>query len=111
HIFDSEQLTIVFSQNGAGQAKENVVVEAIDYSQNILPQILEALHRRQILSVIVEGGNHTLQAFIDEGLWDEVRIFVGNKNFGNGTKAPEIGRKNVQRLLVDSDELLIFRNV
>src|SRR5690606_26521350 len=111
HIFDNEQLTIVFSQDVPTFVRKNVVFEAIDFSQNILPQILEVLHRRQILSVIVEGGSHTLQAFIDENLWDEARIFVGNENFGNGIKAPGINRKNVQRLLVDNDELLIFRNV
>ena len=38
--------------------------------------------------MIVEGGSKTLQSFIDSGLWDEARVFTGQKEFGNGINAP-----------------------
>lgn len=109
HIFDNELKTIVFSAHLLKSQKENVIFEAIDFSKNILPQLMEALHRLQILSVIVEGGRHTLQSFIDSGIWDEARIFTGTAMLGNGTQAPEIDRRNAQRYSVAGDELLIFR--
>ena len=32
------------------------------------------LYENQIQSVLVEGGNRTLQTFIDQNLWDETII-------------------------------------
>ena len=47
------------------------------------------LYEHQIQSVIVEGGNFTLQQFIDTNIWDEA-IIIKNENLvlENGTKAP-----------------------
>ncbi|MCA0398020.1 MAG: bifunctional diaminohydroxyphosphoribosylaminopyrimidine deaminase/5-amino-6-(5-phosphoribosylamino)uracil reductase RibD [Bacteroidetes bacterium] len=39
-----------------------------------LPQALSFLHEKGINSLLVEGGTILLQAFIDNGLWDEMRI-------------------------------------
>lgn len=43
-----------------------------DYSD--ISQLLEILYREGITSLLVEGGPTLLQAFIDEGLWDEARV-------------------------------------
>jgi diaminohydroxyphosphoribosylaminopyrimidine deaminase/5-amino-6-(5-phosphoribosylamino)uracil reductase len=110
HIFDNQQETIVFSEKFFPSQKENVIFEVIDFSTGILPQVMEVLHRREIQSVIIEGGRQTLQAFIDENLWDETRIFIGNTILGDGIAAPGIDRTNAQKYPVAHDELLIFRN-
>lgn len=39
-----------------------------------LPQAMRLLHEKGIGSLLVEGGTLLLQAFIDSGLWDEMRI-------------------------------------
>jgi diaminohydroxyphosphoribosylaminopyrimidine deaminase / 5-amino-6-(5-phosphoribosylamino)uracil reductase len=40
--------------------------------------------------VLVEGGIKLLQSFINEGMWDEIRIITNNKmNIGNGLAAPQ----------------------
>lgn len=52
--------------------------------------ILEALHKKNIHSIIIEGGSNTLQEFIDAELWDEARVFVGEAEFGQGISAPTL---------------------
>src|SRR5690606_34541526 len=62
--------------------------EVIDFSKNVGAQICGVLYRNNLLSLIVEGGGKTFRTFIDEGLWDEARIFTGNAHFGKGLKSP-----------------------
>lgn len=52
--------------------------------------ILEALYKLNIQSVMIEGGTKTLSSFIDANLWDEARIIEGNTLFTEGLKAPVI---------------------
>lgn len=66
---------------------EQIVLSA---SAPLLPQVLKELHQRDIQSLLVEGGSHTLRAFIDAGLWDEIHIEQGTCRLGNGIPAPGI---------------------
>ena len=43
-----------------------------------------------IISLLVEGGKATLQAFLDEGAWDEMRILASNMSLGGGLLAPRL---------------------
>ncbi|MFD1602799.1 bifunctional diaminohydroxyphosphoribosylaminopyrimidine deaminase/5-amino-6-(5-phosphoribosylamino)uracil reductase RibD [Flavobacterium artemisiae] len=109
-IFDDSVKTFIFSNEKINSSTENTQFEAIDFSQNIVPQILEILYQNQIQSVIIEGGRQTLQSFIDENLWDEARIFVGKTSFESGTKAPILSRKNSTKTNIVTDELIQIRN-
>ncbi|KAF2328980.1 bifunctional diaminohydroxyphosphoribosylaminopyrimidine deaminase/5-amino-6-(5-phosphoribosylamino)uracil reductase RibD [Flavobacterium ginsenosidimutans] len=108
-IFDDSVKTFIFSKDSK-PSNENTQFEVIDFSKNIISQILDVLYQNQIQSIIIEGGRQTLQSFIDENLWDEARIFVGKTNFLNGTKAPIITRKNSTKTNILSDELIQIRN-
>jgi len=55
-----------------------------------LPKILANLYERNVQSILVEGGAATLQAFIDGGWWDEIRLFTAPHELGEGLKAPEL---------------------
>jgi len=110
HIFDNKIKTIIFSNFANANAGENTTFEVIDFEQNLAQQILIALYNHKIQSVIIEGGAQTLQTFIDENLWDEARIFIGNSCFENGTKAPIIALKNVEKHSIGNDILIISRN-
>ena len=110
HIFNNQTKTIVFSKSTALNQQENVNFEGIDFKKNIAQQILQILYKHQIQSVIIEGGRQTLQTFIDENLWDEVRIFIGNVTFDEGIKAPIIVLKNIKKHSVANDALIIYRN-
>lgn len=109
-VFDDSVKTIVFSNENLNSSTENTSFELIDFTQNIVPQILDVLYKNQIQSIIIEGGRQTLQSFIDENLWDEARIFIGKPSFENGTKAPIISKKYIIKTNILSDELIQFRN-
>ena len=109
-VFDNTVQTIVFTKSETNVSAENTNFEVIDFNQNIIPQILAVLHQNQIQSIIIEGGLQTLQSFIDQNIWDEARIFIGNTSFGKGTKAPIIQKINPTKTYIQGDELLNIRN-
>ncbi len=109
-VFDDSVKTIIFSDESRKKPTENTQFEVIDFSKNIIPQILDILYQNQIQSIIIEGGRQTLQSFIDEDLWDKARIFIGKSSFINGTKAPIISRKNSTKTNILSDELIQIKN-
>ena len=55
------------------------------------PLNLESLHAQNIQSIIVEGGTETLQSFIVQGLWDELRVETNTSlTVSDGTRAPQL---------------------
>lgn len=55
-----------------------------------LREVMQTLFDRKIQSLIVEGGRRILDAFLAEGLYDEVRVFRNpSTRYGGGLKAPE----------------------
>ncbi|MDG1028770.1 MAG: bifunctional diaminohydroxyphosphoribosylaminopyrimidine deaminase/5-amino-6-(5-phosphoribosylamino)uracil reductase RibD [Flavobacteriaceae bacterium] len=70
-------------------------------------EILDQLYDNDLQSVIIEGGSKTLQCFIDEGLWDEARIFVTKDELGAGLKGPLINRDRVHTTSTINADTLI----
>ena len=55
------------------------------------PLNLEALHAHNIQSLIVEGGRKTLDSFLAQGLWDEIRVETNHMlTVTGGTRAPQM---------------------
>ena len=93
HLFDNKQQTLVL--NGNTSRKEgNTEFIKIDFGTDLLSQIMTVLHEKEVQSIIVEGGEILLSTFIQQGLWDEIRQFVGNKMFHTGVNAPGIKLRN-----------------
>ncbi len=53
-------------------------------------QLFPILFERNIQSIIIEGGVATLNVFINQGLWDEARVFTGPEHFVQGITAPRL---------------------
>lgn len=96
-VFDSEAPTLIFTESSSKVAHS--ATQTIDYSKDTLPQVLEELMQRGVLSVFVEGGAQLLNSFIKNELWDEARIFTTKHSIveyysrtynSMGIKAPEI---------------------
>ncbi len=79
-------------------------------AENYLKSTLDTLYEKGIASVIVEGGSHTLQQFIDFGLWDEARVFTANTHFIKGIAAPVLHGHVESSSTILTDELKIYRN-
>ena len=88
-IFDGSVQTYVFTAK-QGINKSNVTYITIDYSHNILEQIMKELYLRNIQSLLIEGGHQLLQSFIDLHLWDEAFVEKCPIQLYSGVKAPEI---------------------
>ena len=108
-VFDANSKTLVFNEKET-KPLENLDFEMIDFSEEIPQQICEALFRRNIQSVIIEGGAKTLQTFIDANLWDEAFVFTGNISFGEGINAPNFKGVFISEKKIKDDTLLIFKN-
>ena len=62
-----------------------------------LKKALKFLHNYQISSILVEGGSFTIQEFIDQKIFDEIRIFQTSKKLNFGTRAPKLGEKTKEK--------------
>jgi diaminohydroxyphosphoribosylaminopyrimidine deaminase/5-amino-6-(5-phosphoribosylamino)uracil reductase len=106
-VFNKQQPTLLFTyhKNVPEHYPEYITVPE---NKEVLPYILQKLFERNIQSLIIEGGRHTLQKAIDVGLWDETQIFVSTKELNSGIKAPvwPAGRPIIQTT-VDHVQLLI----
>ena len=89
----------------------NVTFVPLDFSENLLRQIIEYLYEKEILSIIIEGGSITLSQFISESLWDEARVFIGDKLFYEGIKAPLMpGKQSYEKIDLKSTKLYLRKN-
>ena len=111
NILDGSVKTIVITaaKDKNIVSSKNLIFEEIDFSKNIAKQVCEVLSKYQIQSLIVEGGTQTLQTFIDEKLWDEALVFVGNTSFVKGVKSPII-TKEFKEEFIESDVLKRYTN-
>jgi diaminohydroxyphosphoribosylaminopyrimidine deaminase/5-amino-6-(5-phosphoribosylamino)uracil reductase len=110
HVFDNQVKTFLFSKIKKVDEKENIIFEDINFEKDVPSQIIQWLYKHQMQSVIIEGGRHTLQAFIDASLWDEARIFIGAGGINTGIKAPTLKLKQCDKFMIGTDKLIISRN-
>ncbi|MBR1449884.1 MAG: bifunctional diaminohydroxyphosphoribosylaminopyrimidine deaminase/5-amino-6-(5-phosphoribosylamino)uracil reductase RibD [Prevotella sp.] len=54
------------------------------------PLNLESLYAHNIQSLIVEGGRKTLESFLVQDLWDEIRVETAPITVAGGTRAPQL---------------------
>ena len=97
-LFSVDAPTVVYTENICqGKYPGNVSQVRLDFSMNIIPQILSHLYERKIGSLLVEGGSKILQSFIDSDLWDEIRIETNAAlHLHQGVPAPQL-RHNLKK--------------
>jgi len=109
NIFDQKAPTWVFTsiRKKEDEARKYIT---LDFDWEILPQLLSELYRRDILSVIVEGGAELLTSFLKMDLWDEAFVYTGNQFFGKGVAAPHISGETIAIEELDECKLHVLRN-
>ncbi len=88
----------------------NNEAKTISLKKHTAKDLCNLLHEANINSIIIEGGAKTLQLFIDEGLWDEARIFTGSVTFNKGVIAPTFTGCLILEKKIKEDTLTIFTN-
>jgi diaminohydroxyphosphoribosylaminopyrimidine deaminase/5-amino-6-(5-phosphoribosylamino)uracil reductase len=109
-VFDESVKTIFITDKKERESIRELIFETIDFSKNIGVQVCEILYKHQIQSVIIEGGLQTLQTFINENLWDEALVFIGETEFNEGIKAPVFNKVIKEMINIQTDVLKIYTN-
>ncbi|MDR6158723.1 diaminohydroxyphosphoribosylaminopyrimidine deaminase/5-amino-6-(5-phosphoribosylamino)uracil reductase [Chryseobacterium sp. SLBN-27] len=106
NIYNHEAKTLIIN-SVKDEEKENIRFIKIN-KENFLNELMNALYKEHIQSVIIEGGRFTLQQFIDENLWDEAIVIKNTELLlEQGTKAPEFNIKS-ERAETFRDNLIQF---
>lgn len=115
-IFNEEARTIIF--NSVKHEEEgNLLYYQLNKTSNVIHQMMDALYKLNIQSILVEGGARLLQSFIDEGWWDEARIIRNNRLvltdkqlIKDGLHAPFLpGAIKENEIKLESDSIEIFK--
>lgn len=108
HLFDRSQPTICYNLE-KDEEEENLSFVKLEQDFR-LQDILDDLYRKNIQSLIVEGGSFLLQMFISEELWDEARVFIGDTRFDSGIPAPLLNQKPEEMRDIMGDLLCVYKN-
>ena len=115
NIFNNEAETIIIADVNVNDQNfktlnSKIGIEFVDYSSDFYTQLFNVLVKRNIQSVIIEGGELVLNSFINENLWDEARIFYGNMEFVEGVKAPKLLVKTNYFESIGDSKLVLIKN-
>ncbi|MFP5042313.1 bifunctional diaminohydroxyphosphoribosylaminopyrimidine deaminase/5-amino-6-(5-phosphoribosylamino)uracil reductase RibD [Parasediminibacterium sp. JCM 36343] len=107
-LFDQQQPTIVFNYLKQ-EEKENLIYYQLKRETAILPQIMNMCYKKNIQSILVEGGSKTLQSFIDYHLWDEARVITNTQlSVADGVHAPILFNAAIEKsFMVDNDRIQV----
>jgi diaminohydroxyphosphoribosylaminopyrimidine deaminase / 5-amino-6-(5-phosphoribosylamino)uracil reductase len=107
NIFDQSVETFIFNEVKTDVDGKNKYIALEDFERYVPQYILFQLYLQDIQSVIIEGGAHTLNSFIEADLWDEGRIFTGEKELKKGIKAPFLSGEIIDEYSPGNDKLRI----
>ena len=95
--FDNTVKTAVFTDVfGDFGVTDKIEQVRLDFTADIVPQITAYLYDQKVQRLLVEGGAHTLQAFIDAGMWDEAQVEIAPFVLNEGVRVPTL--KNGQKV-------------
>lgn len=79
--------------------------------KQVLDILMKAAHDSGAQSMMVEGGRKTLQSFIDNNLYDDIRVEISPQCVEKGTRAPELpGDVNVvEQQSIDNNTITLYR--
>lgn len=109
-LLDGQVPTLIFSTKDQTATKN---VEYIPHSfttDDWLPRLLQKLAAAKIAHLTVEGGAWLLEQFVQQGLWEEARVFTTAATWKTGLRAPALARPAMQRYMLLQDQLTIHYN-
>lgn len=92
HILDGTAPTLIVGRCDSPAVDLLPLSPEDDAIKALIPELV----RRKIQSLVVEGGAHLLQSFIDAQLWDEARIETTPLLLHEGIAAPYIKGREMQ---------------
>jgi diaminohydroxyphosphoribosylaminopyrimidine deaminase / 5-amino-6-(5-phosphoribosylamino)uracil reductase len=108
-IFKERGTALVFTRNRVPGIPGAVQI-LLDKKEESCIQISNYLFNAGIQSLLIEGGAEVLNHFISNGMWDEARIFKGEKYFERGVPAPLLTGELFSKTIFSSSSLEIYLN-
>jgi len=108
-VKDGKTKTIIITEQQNLTSSENCIYENAIFGIQLTKTVVHILYLYGIQSIIIEGGRQTLQGFIDDNLWDEARVFIGNTYLKNGLTAPDL-KGDFQIKNIKEDQLKLYFN-
>lgn len=110
-LFNHQQPTIIFNFI-KHEEQENLTFYLLKEGYDLLEQILQVCYKLHIQSILVEGGAILLQAFIDNGLWDEASVITNlNLIVDNGLNAPILSHEIIiKKEILFGDSITYYTN-
>lgn len=106
-IFDGEIPAVIYTCTD-NKNLPNAEFVRISPDEPVWPQVLSDMYKRDIQSVLIEGGPTLIETLISCDLWDEARVFAGPGWFGKGVRAPLFPFFPSQEGMVGNSRLLHF---
>lgn len=89
---------------------DQIIYKKIDFT-DLTAEVNRICVEENIQSIIIEGGSHTLQQFIDAELWDEARVFKCDVILKDGIKAVELNNTvAVSQQKIQNNILTYYKN-
>src|SRR5574344_625937 len=119
-VNDEREHTLLNVRDWSGKDPLRIVLDRnhpfspdADFDQPVIPQLMGYLYNSGIQSLLVEGGSTTLQSFIDNSVWDEIRVEQSPLAILSGTKAPFVPNdaKKKSQVEYDSNTITTYRHI
>ena len=99
----NESAVLVFAGNSVSSSASDAMPRGVDVVRDSangrdLAMVLDELGRREIQSVLVEGGASVAGKFLDAGLVNKVSFFIAPKIIGGADAPTAIGGRGVEKL-------------
>lgn len=106
-LFKSREKIIVITEEKQ-ENLNNIIYLKLNF-KNFMAELMHSLSNLDIQSLFVEGGQKTLQYFIDAELWDEAIVYTSQNKFLQGVKAPVILAPLQQEMKIGDNRVSVFR--
>lgn len=107
HVGDGKVQTLIVTEKVATGFSHLKFIHPLSFS---LDDILRKIAEENFQSVLVEGGKHTLEKFIEENEWNEIRVIEGVTELNKGVRAPVFQGKLISNEKFGLDTIKIYLN-
>lgn len=108
-IFDEQAKTILFYKNNLHITVNEAKIDVVKIEKDFIDTLYAYCIENNITSILIEGGSQLLNTFINREQWDEARVIVGNKVFGQGVRAPIISQyTHIDIENIDDDRIIHY---
>ncbi|MDO5760262.1 MAG: bifunctional diaminohydroxyphosphoribosylaminopyrimidine deaminase/5-amino-6-(5-phosphoribosylamino)uracil reductase RibD [Bacteroidota bacterium] len=110
NIFNNLSPTLIFNYKKEDKENKNEYI-VLEDKQEVEEQVFNTLYKKNIGSIIIEGGRKTINHLLEKNLWDEAYVLTGNTIFKEGVKSPVIASKYLANSkLVSNNRVDYFLN-